>query len=110
MSAYREQRAMIQFDLTSTQLAKSREAIPIPSEGELTAVSLALMLAADCSWSELENGSLALTEQNQEAVAELIEKRLTPLTRDIGRGKALRHRLGQLAGLAVGAIPEGVLK
>ena len=88
MSAYREQQAMIQYDLTSTPLAKSCERIPVPSEGELTAVSLALMLAADCSWSELENRSLVLTERNQESVAELIEGRLTPLTRDIGRGPA----------------------
>ena len=99
---------MMQYDLSNTRLAKSSDRRLVPSEGELNAVSLAMMLAADCSWSDLGEHTLVLTRGNQETVARLIEERLCPLARDIGSGSALRGRLAELVGLAITRSPGGL--
>jgi len=92
---------MLQYDLSNTPLAHSTEPIATPSEGELLAIMLGLMLVCDCSFSELGGRTLVLSRELCEPVATTIEKRHLPLTRDIGSGEALRQRLAGLVGLSV---------
>lgn len=90
---------MLEYDLSQTRFG--RESYRLPSEGELFAVTLALMVAEDCAFWELSERSLTLTEDNSQQVAEVIERFCCPLTRDIGNGTHLRARLTQLVGIRI---------
>lgn len=90
---------MLGYDLTCTKLAQGGDAIRLPTEGELLAILIALLLLHDCAVGELSGHSLRLTSLNRDQVAALIRSRLTPLARDfIG---PLEARLGDLLGLTV---------
>jgi hypothetical protein len=93
---------MLQYDLSETKLARSDDGPGrVPTEGELLAVMVGLMVVEDCAYWELSEQALLLTEENREAVAECIERHLGPLARDIGNGVQLRARLQQLAGIRI---------
>jgi hypothetical protein len=90
---------MLEYDLSNTRFGK--DSIRLPTEGELFAVTLALMVAEDCAFWELTERSLTLTEDNSPQVAEVIERFCYPLARDIGNGTHLRARLTQLVGIRI---------
>ena len=92
---------MMQYDLTNTTVANSNEPLRPPSEAELLAITVALMLAGNCSYGELRTRPLELTKRNCRRVAELIEERTPPLARDFGGPLQLRRRLVDLAGLVI---------
>jgi hypothetical protein len=92
---------MLQYDLSATTVARSDEALRPPSEGELLAITVALMLLSNCACSELRGRSLTLTQRNCRRVAELIEERTPPLAREFGGPLQLRQRLVDLVGLSV---------
>ncbi len=92
---------MLQYDLSETNLARSDQLPRVPTEGELLAVMVGLMLAEQCAFDELSERPLRLTTGNQECVALLIEQNLGPLKHDIGSGEQLRARLEELVGLRI---------
>ncbi len=92
---------MLAWDLSDTLIARDEAQRRPPNEAELQAILAALLLVDDCAFGELSGRTLALTHNNQEDVARVIEQRLEPLARDIGTGSSLRQRLDELVGLTV---------
>ncbi|MBE7508211.1 MAG: hypothetical protein HS101_18265 [Planctomycetia bacterium] len=101
---------MMQYDLTDTPIARSGRPLPPPSEAELLAVTVGLMLAEDCARCELGRRELVLTGCNYRRIATLVEERTPPLARDFGDARQLRRRLRALVGLRItttrGAFPR----
>jgi len=92
---------MFQYDLTMTPLAAQPARESIPSEPELVAVLVSMLLRHDRAPSELRAAPMVLLETDQEAVARIIERTLTPFARDLGSGGFLRMRLQRLTGLQI---------
>lgn len=92
---------MFQYDLTSTPLAADPSRGRIPSEPELVAILVSMLLRHNRAPSELKAAPLVLQSSDHEAVARIIEGTLEPFARDLGSGKSLRTRLRWLTGLAV---------
>lgn len=105
-----ERAVVMQYDLTDTQIARSSRPLSPPSEAELLAVTVGLMLAEDCACCELGRRELVLTGCNFRRVATLVEERTPPLARDFGNSRQLRRRLRALIGLRItttcGAFPR----
>ena len=92
---------MIEYDLTATRLAQSDEPIPVPTEAELFAITVALLLMEGCSYSDLSSHAVSLSSRNYRRVAELIEERTPTLAREFGTPVELRKRLFQFVGLRI---------
>ena len=92
---------MLEYDLSATILARSDQPPRIPTEGEMLALLVGLMLAEECTIEELHRRQLMLTEDNLDEVARLIEQYVLPWARELGAGTELRIRLGELTGLRV---------
>ncbi len=91
---------MLQYDLTDS-LVFSDSTMRSPTEGELLALQVALMLHADRALCELHDRSLRLSHDNVYAVRRLLTHSLSTLGRDIGDAFGLRRRLHQLIGLRI---------
>lgn len=92
---------MIEYDLTATRIAQSDLPIPPPSEAELFAITVALLLKEGRSYSDLSCHSVSLTRRNHRRVAELIEEHTPTMVREFGGPLPLRHRLRDLVGLRI---------
>lgn len=92
---------MIHYDLTDTRMAQNDQLHRVPTEGELLAVMVGLMLFEGCGFEELSDRMLILRDDNHESVAQMIEEHLWPLLLDIGFGQQLRARLKDLVGLQI---------
>jgi hypothetical protein len=92
---------MLHYDLSETNLAQSDQFPRVPTEGELLAVMVGLMLLEERAFDALGETPLTLTTENQERVAQLIEQHAWPFTQDIGAGQRLRSRLGEFVGLRI---------
>ena len=92
---------MVIYDLTKTSLATSARPIRPPSDLELFAITVGLLLVEDRGFGELAVASLELTERNRRRIAELLEERAPSLAREFGGPLLLRNRLRDLTGLRV---------
>lgn len=92
---------MIEYDLSATRLAQSDEPIPVPSEAELFAITVALLLMEGRTYSDLLGHTVSLSCRNYRRVAELIEERTPPFAREFGTPVQLRTRLFQFVGLRI---------
>lgn len=90
---------MLQFDLSNTPACMRGDACP-PTEGELLAVQVALMLIKDCCCKDLDRLSLELSESNRRQVEQVLTKSLKPLSRDL-IGESVSVRLAELTGLRI---------
>lgn len=92
---------MIEYDLTATRIAQSDERIAVPTEAELFAITVALLLMEGRSFSDLSCHSVSLTPRNHRRIAQLIEEHTPTLAREFGGPMPLRHRLRDLVGLRI---------
>ena len=92
---------MLQWDLSDTPLASSALPLAVPSEAELFALLVGLLVLEKLSYADLIYQPVAMTHDNIEAVARLMEERIPTLARDVGTGRGLRRRLAQLVGVRV---------
>lgn len=75
---------MIQYDLSDTRIAQARRGIVVPSEAELTVVTVALLVVMGYSMSDLSRQEIALSSDKLSDVAQFVEEQLSPLVRDFG--------------------------
>jgi len=94
---------MIQYDLTATRLfdACSRESLP--TEAEMFALTVALLLIREAAYSDLHLCDLVIVSSDVEDLALCVETQLAPFARDLGRGLCLRERLLDFVGLRIAA-------
>lgn len=97
---------MMQVDLSRTSLMRADLSVRTPSEAEMYALTVALLLTNDTAYSELGESGLELTEEAIRNVAECIEYRTPAFTRDVGFGKELRERLTELVGLRISVLGQ----
>lgn len=92
---------MLAYDLTNTALATTQSRPAVPTEGELLAVLVALLLLHDRSLSEMYASTVELHETDCHRVADVLVARVPPLAREFGQRETLMLRLRQLAGLRI---------
>ena len=92
---------MVQFDLTDTALASADESACVPSEAELTVLTVALLLESQRAFCHSNGRELVLTASNIDAVADVLRSRLAPLHADLERTTDLRSRLRELIGIRI---------
>lgn len=92
---------MVFYDLTKTSVATSARPIRPPSDLELFAITVGLLMVADRGFGELASASLELTDRRCRRVAEVLEERAPSLARELGGPALLRARLKQLVGLQI---------
>ncbi|MBK8914519.1 MAG: hypothetical protein IPM64_07925 [Phycisphaerales bacterium] len=92
---------MVLYDLTKTAAATSLRPIRPPSDFELFAITVGLLMVENRGFSELTTGPVELTNRNRRRVAELLEERAPSLARELGGPALLRARLKQLVGLQI---------
>ena len=95
---------MLQYDLTGTQLFDSETRSAVPTDGEIFAITAALLLVQDVAYGELARQELELAAGDVENVAQCIEYRLPVFTRDLGCGQRLRRRLEAFVGLRIAGV------
>lgn len=92
---------MVFYDLTNTAVATGARPIRPPSDLELFAITVGLLMVEDRGFSELASASLELTGRRCRRVAEVLEERAPSLAREFGGPLLLRNRLRDLIGLRV---------
>lgn len=92
---------MMQYNLSATSLADSGSAFACPSEGELTALTVALLLESQQSFDDLGGRELVLTDANVDSVIKVLEQQLSPLIREFRRNRDPRARVRAFVGLRV---------
>lgn len=92
---------MVIYDLTKTSVATSARPVRPPSDLELFAITVGLLMVEDRGFSELTSASLELTDRNRRRLAEMLEERAPSLAREFGGPVLLRARLKQLIGLQI---------
>src|SRR5262245_615023 len=89
------------FDMTNTAFAETCERAELPTEGELLALMVALVLTSWCSSPESRDRMLVLSEENLEPVARLFEWPLAGLVGEIGSARDYQAKLRKFIGLKV---------
>ena len=91
----------LQWDLSDTPLARSESRFKAPTEGELFALAVAMILAEGQSYEGLRSCELVLHREQLRAVAEVFEYRIPELRTEFGDSSDLRQRLMELVGIRV---------
>ncbi len=94
--------SMLQYDMTETRFLKATAYVTLPTDGELCAITAALLLVNDAAYSDLANHVLCLDANSVERVAACIESTLKPMKHDIAD---LRTRLKEFVGLRICTTP-----
>lgn len=92
---------MLQYDLSDTAIATSVHALLPPNEGEQLALLVALMIVERCSYADLRNRSLTLTQDNRDAVIRALRTDLQVLAHAFPDEVTMRERMDELLGLRV---------
>ena len=92
---------MLQYDLTNTPLFAAESSITVPSDAEMFALTVALLVVHGSSYTDLAAHELEFCASDVERVAECIEYRLPMLLVDVRAGAALRDRLRDFVGLRI---------
>ncbi len=90
---------MLQWDLSDTPLAQKGTPGTVPTEGELLALMVGLMMLEDVAYEALKHRELILDGDNIGRLVEILEYRLPELAREFGDSERLRARLAQLMGI-----------
>jgi len=91
----------LQWDLSDTPLARAETRLRAPSEGELFALVVAMILAEGQSYERLRSCELVLRREQVAAIAEVFEYRLPELASEFGDSNGLQQRLTELVGVRV---------
>jgi len=91
----------LEWDLSQTPLAQSTGASKAPTEGELLALMVGLLMLEDTSYEALTRCEIVLHEDNLRHLVEIFEYRLPELAREFGDSERLRERLAELTGVRV---------
>lgn len=95
--------SVVQYDLTDTAFATAPQGAAIPSEAELSALTMAMLVATHSAFSELADHELVLSDDMLVAVGGLLDGPLSALARDFGGSRDARMRLREFVGLRVRA-------
>ena len=79
-----------------------------PTEGELLALMVGLILLEDVTYDALRHRALVLDEENLARLLEVFEYRLPELAREFGDSGRLRQRLAELSGIRMTRSVDGV--
>ncbi len=93
---------MLLYDLTESGLFHADTRDAWPTDAEMFAITVALLLVHEATYTDLWHEELRLSAEDLTAVAECIEYRLHPLGRDFGDPERLRTRLRDFVGLRIG--------
>ena len=85
---------MLQWDLSDTRLAQRDSPGRAPTEGELLALLVGLLMLEGITYESLRHRELVLHEESLGGLAEIFEYRLPELAREFGDSGRLRQRLG----------------
>jgi hypothetical protein len=97
---------MLQWDLSDTPLAQRDTPGKVPTEGELLAVMVGLLMLEDITYETLRHCELVLDEENLGRLVEVFEYRLPELAREFGDSGRLRQRLAELTGIRMTRCPQ----
>lgn len=95
---------MLQYDLTETPLFGCESRAQLPTEAEMFVLTVALLLIRDAAYTDFAGIELRVAEEDISALAECIEYRVSPFTRDFGDAEHLRDRLRSFVGLRISAM------
>ena len=98
---------MLQWDLSDTPLAQKDTPAKVPTEGELLALMVALLMLEDIAYDALRHRELVLDEENLGRLVEVFEYRLPELAREFGDSGLLQQRLAELSGIRMTRSLEG---
>ena len=84
----------LQWDLSNTPLARSESTFKVPTEGELFALAIAMLLAEGQSYENLRSCELVLRRDQLTAVAEVFEYRIPELRSEVTVHSPRAHRTG----------------
>ncbi len=98
---------MLQWDLSDTPLAQKDTPGKVPTEGELLALMVGLLMLEDIAYDALRHRELVLDDENLGRIAEIFEYRLPELAREFGDAERLRQRLTELSGIRMTRSLEG---
>lgn len=92
---------MLQWDLSDTPLAQRERPGKVPTEGELLALMVGLLMLEDITYGDLRERELVLCAENLGRLAEVFEYRLPELAREFSDSEILLQRLAELVGIRV---------
>ncbi len=98
---------MLQWDLSDTPLATSETPGRVPTQGELLALMVALLMHEDVTYDALKHRVLAMQNDNRSQIIEIFEYRLPELAREFGSGEQLRQRMLELEGIRLTILETG---
>ena len=81
----------------------------MPTEGELLALTVGLLMLEDIAYEALRHRELVLYEENLGGLAEIFEYRLPELAREFGDSGRLRQRLAELTGIRMTRSVDGIV-
>ena len=90
---------MLQWDLSDTPLAQDETPGKVPTEGELLAVMVGLLMLEGITYETLRHRELVIDEENLGHLVEVFEYRLPELACEFGDSEHLRQRLAELVGI-----------
>jgi len=90
----------LQWDFSDTPLARADCALKAPTEGELFALTVALLLAEGQTYEGLRSCELVFHREQLRSIAEVFEYRIPELASEVC-GDDLRQRLMELVGIRV---------
>ncbi len=100
---------VIQLDLSTTPLAASDELFPLPSENELFAIILALLVVEGKSITVLHAGCIELNETNVDLVTQTILQEFPLFFQRATSEQAIRSALGWFVGIRIAGIGQDPL-
>jgi hypothetical protein len=92
---------MLQWDLSDTPLAREDVLANVPTQGELLALLVGLLMLEGITYDTISHHELALTEDNRARLLEVFEYRLPELAREFGDSDSIRQRVVELTGTRV---------
>lgn len=99
---------VLQWDLSDTPLAQRETPGKVPTEGELLALMVALLMLEGATYDALQHRALTLHEDNRARLLDMFEYRLPELAQEFGDSESVRQRLVELTGIRVTCSPDRI--
>ena len=92
---------MLQWDISDTPLAQKDSPGKVPTEGELLALTVGLLMLEDIPYEALTRREFVLQGQDLVRLVETFEYRLPELEREFATSALLRQRLSEFVGIRI---------